>query len=260
MARRTGLVLLLVCAVLPAAGCGSSGDAVGDGSNDQVTGRITVLAASSLTEAFTKIGKNFEAAHDGTSVIFSFAASSELAAQVEQGAPADVFASASRQTMAQVRRSGDTAATPATFVRNTLEIAVPPDNPGHVHGLADFAKTSLTIALCAPEVPCGAAARQVFDKAGVTPAPDTYEADVKATLAKVTIGEVDAALVYRTDVQAAGSKVKGIEFPEAADAVNDYPIAVLADAPNPVTAQAFVDFVRSAAGGKVLTEAGFQLP
>jgi molybdate transport system substrate-binding protein len=258
--RRNGsLLLLLVCAVLPTAGC-ASGDGAGDGSSDQITGRITVLAASSLTEAFTQIGKNFEAAHNGTRVVFSFAASSELAAQVEQGAPADVFASASPQTMAQVRRSGDTAGAPATFVRNTLEIAVPPDNPGDVHGLADFANRSLTVALCAPEVPCGAAAHRVFQRAGITPAPDTYEADVKATLAKVTIGEVDAALVYRTDVQAAGSKVKGIEFPEAADAVNDYPIAVLSDAPNPVTAQAFVNFVRSAAGGKVLTEAGFQLP
>jgi molybdate transport system substrate-binding protein len=263
MRRRTRAVVplaLLFCAVLPVSGCVGSGDGGGDGSGDQVTGRITVLAASSLTEAFSQIGKNFEAAHPGTKIEFSFAGSSELAAQVEQGAPADVFASASRATMAQVRRDGDTTGAPVTFVRNTLEIAVPPDNPGHVRGLADFANPSLTIALCAQEVPCGAAARQVFDQAGITPQPDTYEADAKATLAKVTIGEVDAALVYRTDVQAAGSKVRGIEFPEAAHAVNDYPIAVLADAPNPVTAQAFVDFVRSAAGSKVLTEAGFQLP
>ena len=258
--RTRTLVLLLCCAVLPAAGCAGSGDEAGDGSSDQVPGKVTVLAASSLTEAFEQIGKNFEAAHAGTSVVFSFAASSALAQQVVQGAPADVFASASPSTMAQVRRNGDTAVAPVTFVRNSLEIAVPADNPGHVHGLADFARKSLTIALCAPEVPCGAAARRVFDRAGVTPEPDTYEADVKATLAKVTIGEVDAALVYRTDVQAAGSKVRGIEFPEAANAVNDYPIAVLSGAPNPVTAKAFVDFVRSAAGSKVLTEAGFQLP
>jgi molybdate transport system substrate-binding protein len=137
---------------------------------------------------------------------------------------------------------------------------VPAGNPAKVTGLADFARKDLTIALCAPEVPCGAAADKVFAAAKVTPAPDTLEADVKATLAKVTLGEVDAALVYKTDVIAAGEKVEGIDFPEAADAVNDYPIAVLKDARTPATAQAFVDLVLSAGGQKVLSEAGFQLP
>ena len=219
-----------------------------------------VLAASSLTESFTALGKAFEAEHPGTTVSFSFAASSELATQVQQGAPADVFASASPATMAQVSDGGDTAVKPVTFARNTLEIAVPAGNPAKVTGLADFAKKDLTIALCAPEVPCGAAADKVFAAAKVTPAPDTLEADVKATLAKVTLGEVDAALVYKTDVIAAGDKVEGIDFPEAADAVNDYPIAVLKDARKPATAQAFVDLVLSAGGQKVLSEAGFQLP
>jgi molybdate transport system substrate-binding protein len=148
----------------------------------------------------------------------------------------------------------------AVFVRNSLEIAVPAGNPAGVTGLTDFARKPLTIALCAPEVPCGAAATRVFEIAGITPAPDTLEADVKATLAKVTLGEVDAALVYKTDVQAAGRKVEGIDFPEAARAVNDYPIAVLDDSRNAATAQAFVDLVRSAAGGAVLSAAGFDLP
>jgi molybdate transport system substrate-binding protein len=242
-------------------GCGGNGgdDGVGSGPKDP-SGKVVVLAASSLTEPFTALGKAFEAEHPGTTVSFSFAASSELATQIEQGAPADVFASASPATMAQVSDAGDTAGKPVTFVRNTLEIAVPAGNPANVTGLADFAKKDLTIALCAPEVPCGAAADKVFAAAKVTPAPDTLEADVKATLAKVTLGEVDAALVYKTDVIAAGDKVEGIDFPEAADAVNDYPIAVLKDASRPATAQAFVDLVLSAGGQKVLSEAGFQLP
>ena len=255
--RRRAACLALALSLVALAGCGA-GDAATDRS--AISGKVVVLAASSLTESFTALGKAFEAQNPGTTVMFSFAASSELATQIEQGAPADVFASASPTTMALVSDSGDTADEPATFVRNTLEIAVPAGNPAGVTGLADFAKEDLVIALCAPEVPCGAAADKVFAAAKLTPKPDTLEADVKATLSKVTLGEVDAALVYKTDVLAAGDKVEGIEFPEAAGAVNDYPIAVLADAPNPKAAQAFVDLVQSAAGGKVLAEAGFQLP
>ena len=254
---RVASAMCLVVSLSAVAGCGGGSD--GSGSKG-LSGKIVVLAASSLTESFTALGKGFEAEHPGTTVSFSFAASSELATQIEQGAPADVFASASPATMAQVSDAGDTAGSPVTFVRNTLEIAVPAGNPANVTGLADFAKPDLTIALCAPEVPCGVAADEVFAAAKVTPAPDTLEADVKATLAKVTLGEVDAALVYKTDVIAAGDKVEGIDFPEAAGAVNDYPIAVLAGTRKPSTAQAFVDLVLSAGGQKVLSEAGFQLP
>jgi molybdate transport system substrate-binding protein len=258
--RRVARVAVAMSLALGAlAGCGGGSDDGASGSKGP-SGKIVVLAASSLTESFTALGKAFEAEHPGTTVSFSFAASSELATQIEQGAPADVFASASPATMAQVSDAEDTAGQPVTFVRNTLEIAVPAGNPAKVTGLADFAKKDLTIALCAPEVPCGAAADKVFAAAKVTPAPDTLEADVKATLAKVTLGEVDAALVYKTDVIAAGDKVEGIDFPEAADAVNDYPIAVLKDASKAATAQAFVDLVLSAGGQKVLSEAGFQLP
>jgi molybdate transport system substrate-binding protein len=256
LCRRVALVAVAL-PLLALAGCG--GD---DGATDRsaVSGKVVVLAASSLTETFTELGDAFEDLHPGTTVTFSFAASSELATQIEQGAPADVFASASPTTMALVSDAGDTADEPVTFVRNTLEIAVPAGNPAGVTGLADFANQNLVIALCAPEVPCGAATDKVFAAAKLTPKPDTLEADVKATLSKVTLGEVDAALVYKTDVLAAGDKVEGIDFPEAADAVNDYPIAVLADAPNPKAAQAFLDLVQSAAGGKVLSEAGFLQP
>jgi molybdate transport system substrate-binding protein len=250
----------LVAAVVPLIALAACGGDDGATDGTAISGKVVVLAASSLTETFTELGKAFEARHPGATVTFSFAASSELATQIQQGAPADVFASASPTTMALVSDSGDTADDPVTFVRNTLEIAVPAGNPAGVTGLADFAKEDLIIALCAPEVPCGAAADKVFAATKVTPAPDTLEADVQAALAKVSLGEVDAALVYKTDVLAAGGKVDGIDFPEASGAVNDYPIAVLADAPNTEAGQAFVDLVQSAAGRKVLAEAGFQLP
>ena len=266
--RPTVAVLAALLAVLPLAGCGGSSGAddtsastsSASSSGDDVTGSIVVLAASSLTESFTTLGKTFESEHPGSKVTFSFAASSELVSQIEGGAPADVFASASPATMQQVSDAGAVAGDAPVFVRNSLEIAVPPGNPAKVTGLEDFADKSLTIALCAPEVPCGAAATKVFEIAKITPAPDTLEADVKATLAKVTLGEVDAALVYKTDVQAAGDKVEGIDFPEASQAVNDYPIAVLKDSKDAATAQAFVDLVRSAEGASVLTAAGFDVP
>jgi molybdate transport system substrate-binding protein len=261
--RRTATTALLLALGVLIAGCGGSSGArsgASGASSPKLIGTVTVLAASSLTEAFTTLGKTFEAQHPGTKVQFSFAASSELATQVTGGAPADVFASASPATMQQVSADGDTTGTPKVFVRNTLEIAVPAGNPASVSGLKDFANKKLTIALCAPEVPCGAAAATVFKLAGITPHPDTLESDVKATLAKVTLGEVDAALVYRTDVKAAGGKVQGLDFPEAAKAINDYPIVVLKDAPNPNAAAAFVALVQSPEGKKVLSDAGFQLP
>jgi molybdate transport system substrate-binding protein len=185
------------------------------------------------------------------------AASSALAQQITAGSPADVFASASLATMATVVDAGLADGAPVVFVRNRLEIAVPAGNPGHVTGLADFADVELKIAICAPEVPCGAAAVKAFEAAGITPTPDTLEQDVKATLSKVELGEVDAALVYRTDVIAAGSSVEGIEFPEADQAINDYPIVALKNAPNHDAAEAFLEYVLSAAGMAVLAGAGF---
>ncbi len=253
----SGLLVLAGCGGSTAAGGSSPGPS---GSGERVTGSIVVLAASSLTESFRSLGKEFESQHPGARVSFSFAASSELATQIANGAPADVFASASTATMQQVADAGDLSAAPKVFARNTLEIAVPAGNPAGVTGLADFARPALTIALCAPEVPCGAAASAVFAAAGITPRPDTLEADVKATLAKVTLGEVDAALVYRTDVRAAGARVEGIDVPEAADAENDYPIAVLAGSGNAATARAFVDLVLSSEGASVLAADGFALP
>ncbi|GAA1772813.1 molybdate ABC transporter substrate-binding protein [Luedemannella helvata] len=223
-------------------------------------GTVTVFAAASLTEAFTKIGKDFEAANPGTSVRFSFAGSSALAAQIGQGAPADVFASASPANMQTVVAAGAVAAAPVTFVRNQLVIATAKGNPKAIKGLSDLATAGTTVASCAEQVPCGAAARKALDAAGVALTPVTLEHDVKAALAKVRLGEVDAALVYRTDARAAAADVDAVEFPESAAAINDYPIATLKDAPNAAGGQAFVDYVRSAEGLAVLTAAGFQAP
>ncbi|MGQ0624974.1 MAG: molybdate ABC transporter substrate-binding protein [Sporichthyaceae bacterium] len=221
-----------------------------------VTGELIVFAAASLTGTFTELGKTFEAANPGAKVTFQFGSSATLAAQINEGAPADVFAAASPATMATVTAAGG-ASSPAIFVRNSLQIAVPAGNPAGVDALADFADEALDIALCAAEVPCGAAADKVFSAATITPAPDTREPDVKAVLAKVVAGEVDAALVYTTDVLAAGDAVEGIEFPEAAQAINDYPIAPLTEAGNAAAAAAWVAFILSPAAQQVLTAAGF---
>jgi molybdate transport system substrate-binding protein len=241
------LRILATTAVL-LAGCGGT-PAAGD---DPAT--VTVLAAASLTEAFTRIGEDFEAAHPGTTVTFSFGGSSGLAQQIVAGAPADVFAAASPATMRTVTKAGDAAGEPATFARNQLVIAVPKGNPEGLTDLAALSAPGVKVALCAEQVPCGAAAV----KAGVRVTPVTQEQDVKAALAKVKLGEVDAALVYRTDARAAAADVDGVEFPESAKAINDYPIVAIKDAPDPAGAAAFVAYVRSAPAQQVLADAGFQ--
>lgn len=265
---RLGLLALASGLALGLAACGADNTEQGtDGSmaaepsvseQPAFEGDVVVLAAASLTESFSQLGADFQTENPGVTVIFSFGASSALAQQVVSGAPGDLFASASPTTMATVTDAGLARGEPVVFVRNRLQIAVPAGNPGGVTGLADFADADLTIALCAEEAPCGAAAAKAFTAAGITPAPDTLEQDVKATLTKVELGEVDAALVYRTDVRAAADTVEGINFPESGDAINDYPIVLLADAPNAEAAQAFLDYVLSEVGLQVLADAGFE--
>ena len=248
---------LTLCACGSPAGPSPSASSTGRGGP---TGTVTVFAAASLTGVFTDLGHRLEQENPGLTVRFNFAGSSALATQLTQGAPADVFASADQAQMDVVTKAGLQQAAPVVFTKNVLEIAVPKGNPGHVTGLADFAKPELTLAVCAPQVPCGAAAQKVFAAAHVAARPDTEEQDVKAALTKVQLGEVDAALVYATDVKAAGDKVEGIEFPEARDAVNSYPICVLKAAPNPKAGEAFVDLVRSPTGRQALADAGFRSP
>jgi molybdate transport system substrate-binding protein len=245
-----------------AAGCGSTDDdSSGSGGKDGKSGKtLFVFAAASLTETFTSLGKTFEAAHPGVRVKFNFGGSSALAQQITQGAPADVFAAASPATMKTVTDAKDAAGAPTTFVRNRLEIAVPPSNPGKVKALKDLANPKLKVVECAPEVPCGAAALKALAAAKLKVKPVSQEQDVKAALTKVQLNEADAALVYRTDVKSAAGKVTGIDFPEAAQAINDYPIATLAKAPQPTLAKDFVQLVLSPQGTSVLQRAGFESP
>jgi molybdate transport system substrate-binding protein len=250
---------VLVVGALALSGCSAAAPETTPTPADGLTGTVTVFAAASLTESFGAIEDAFTAEHPSVEITFNFGGSSGLATQIIEGAPVDVFASASPQTLATVTDAG-LAADPVTFATNTLEIAVPADNPAGVTGLADFARPELSIALCAAEVPCGAAAAKAFEAAGVVASVDTFEQDVKAVLTKAELGEVDAGLVYRTDVLAAGAKVKGIEFPEAGDAIATYPIVVLKDAANPDAAAAFVAFVLGDVGQKILKNAGFGAP
>ena len=254
---RTAVVALALTAL---SGCGGGAKANGPAPSRGATGTVTVFAAASLTESFTRIGKDFQAANPGTKVTFNFAGSSALATQINQGAPADVFASAAPANMKTVTDAGNGDGTPVVFASNQLVIAVPKGNPQGIAGLADLTRPGVKVAVCAVQVPCGAAAKKALAAAGVKLTPATEEQDVKAALAKVKLGEVDAALVYRTDVTAAPSDVDGVQFPESARAVNDYPIEVLKNAPNKAGAQAFVAYVRSGKGRAVLSAAGFRCP
>lgn len=238
-----------------AGGCGTTGGA----RSAHGTRTLMVFAAASLTESFTSLGRVFEDGHPGVRVRFDFAGSPALAQQIDQGAPADVFAAASPATMKQVTDAGR-ASGPRTFARNRLEIAVPKDNPGKVTALRDLARPGLKVVLCAPQVPCGAAAVKALKAGGVTVRPVSQEQDVKAALTKVRLNEADAALVYRTDVKVSAGGVRGIDFPEAAQAINDYPIVALREAPQPALATEFVRLVLSPQGLGTLTRAGFERP
>jgi molybdate transport system substrate-binding protein len=246
--------LVTAAALIPGlAGCGS--DSSGPGTEGAT---ITVFAAASLTATFTELGELFESEHEGVTVDLSFAGSSDLVAQIQEGAPADVFASADEASMARLTAAGLEGSDPALFAANTLEIAVPPDNPAGIASFEDLARDGLALVLCAPEVPCGAASVAVADAAGLTLEPVSEEQSVTDVLGKVRSGEADAGLVYVTDVAAAGDAVMGIEFPESADAVNLYPIATVADSAEPDLAQEFVDLVLSPTGQQVLRDACFQ--
>ena len=251
-------------AVAAMAGCGSSGGpgspaSSGPAASAKLSGSITVFAAASLQGAFTTIGQQFQAAHPGVKVTFSFGPSSGLAQQIISGAPADVFASASPKNMQQVVSAGD-AASPATFASNVMEVATPPGNPGHVSSVADLAKKPVKVALCQPQVPCGAVAAQVFSNAKITVRPVTLQPDVKSVLTQVELGNVDAGMVYVTDVKAAGTKVRGVVIPAAENASTAYPIAPVSKSSNLAVARAFEAYVLSPAGQSVLAAAGFQKP
>ena len=260
--RRFAIIAVAAVAAA-AAGCsssGSGGSSSGSSSSPAAKGgSITVFAAASLTGTFTQLGKQFQTAHPGDTVKFSFGPSSGLAEQITSGAPADVFASAAPANMQQVVSAGD-ASSPTDFAKNTMEIAVPPNNPGHVKSVTDLAKKSVKVALCQPQVPCGVVAAEVFKNAGIKVKPVTLQPDVKSVLTQVETGNVDAGAVYVTDVMAAGSKVKGVAVPAKDNASTLYPIATISNSKEKSIAQAFVAYVLSPAGQQVLTAAGFKKP
>ncbi|ULR54347.1 molybdate ABC transporter substrate-binding protein [Streptomyces deccanensis] len=258
-AAGAGAAALLVLSACGSSDSGSSAQS-GPAGAGELSGEVIVFAAASLKESFTTLGERFEKEHPGTKVTFSFGGSDALAAGITGGAPADVFASASPRTMAVVTEAGDASGTPQTFVRNQLEIATLPGNPDGISSLEDLTDPGLKVVLCDEAVPCGAAAKKALDASELKLTPVSYEEDVKSALNKVVLKEADAAVVYRTDVKAAGEKVEGVEFPESADAINDYPITLLKESKNSGTAKAFIALVRSAEGQKVLTEAGFLKP
>lgn len=255
--RRVALGVALLSAAGLIAGCGSSGGSSGSSGESSLRGTIVVSAAASLTGSFDQIKADFTKANPGVRVTLSYGGSDTLAAQINAGAPVDVFAAASDTTMALVVDAGSASGAATRFATNTLEIAVPKDNPAQITSLGDLARDGVKVALCAPAVPCGAASIKVLDAAKLTVKPVTQELNVKSVLTKVQLGEVDAGLVYRTDVLAAGGAIIGIAFPEAAGAATNYPIVVCTRAPNAVAAEAFVDYVLSPAGQQILTSAGF---
>jgi len=211
-----------------------------------------------LTEAFGAIGKQFEKRYTGTDVTFNFDASSALVLQIQGGAPVDVFASADEANMDKLVSGGQVAVKPVDIAQNKLEIAVKPGNPEKVGTLADLADVGV-VALCAPEVPCGKYADAALADAGVTipPYKITRGPNARATLTAVSAGDADAAIVYVTDVKAAGKSVTGARIPNAQNQTAIYPIAPLAGAANPATAKAFAKYVASPAGEKILRKFGF---
>jgi molybdate transport system substrate-binding protein len=251
-------------AAVAAAGCSSSGSpssstSTGGAGGASTTGTITVFAAASLMGTFTQLGKQFEAAHPGDTVKFSFGPSSALATDITSGAPADVFASAAPADMDTVVSVGD-ASGPQDFAKNTAEVAIPPTNPGNVSSVTDLSSSSVKVALCQPQVPCGVVAGKVFKNAGITVKPVTLQPDVKSVLTQVELGSVDAGVVYVTDVMAAGAKVKGVVIPASDNASTLYPIATINSSKHKSVAQAFVAYVLSPTGQQVLSAAGFQKP
>ena len=224
------------------------------------SGEITVFAAASLTESFDAMAKQFQKKYPDVDVRFSYDASSNLATQINQGAPADVFASADADNLQKTIDAGTVTPPPVVFAKNRLEIAVEKGNPKKIKSLADLQKPGLVVVLCADQVPCGKYAAQSIAMAGVTVSPASKEENAKATLSKVSIGEADASIVYVTDVRAAKGTTSGVKIPDKGNVIATYPIGVVKDSQNTAAAKAWVKFVRSEEGQAVLRKFGFLPP
>ncbi len=247
------LVSLLAVVLLTASACGGEAGA-GDAHS---TATVNVFAAASLTEAFAQLGDAFIAAHPGVDVALNFAGSNDLVAQIRQGAPADVFASADTVNMDQ---AGDLVDDPRAFAGNQLAIAVAPGNPESIDELSDLSRSDLKVVLAAPEVPAGKYGREILDRAGVSVSPVSLEVSVKGVVTKIALGEADAGLVYVTDVTAAGGDIAAVAIPRPENVVAAYPIATVTGGGNRTLAREFVDFVLSREGRAVLTDYGFLPP
>nr|WP_283251678.1 molybdate ABC transporter substrate-binding protein [Aeromicrobium duanguangcaii] len=237
---------------------GTAACGIGDGGSDDR--RLEVFAAASLTPAFTEIAREFEDRHDGVEVRLSVGGSSALAAQIGEGAPADVFAAADEPTMVKVEQEAGEDLSPVVFATNTLVLVVPVDDPAGIEAVDDLARAGVKVVLCAPQVPCGAASRRLLAATGTRVRPVSEEQAVSDVMGKVTSGQADAGLVYRTDVLAAGDRVKCIQIPGAARVVNRYPITALGRSGRSALAEEFVEFVSGDEARTVLAEAGFGTP
>ncbi|MEX0666157.1 MAG: molybdate ABC transporter substrate-binding protein [Acidimicrobiia bacterium] len=252
------LAVALVAAIATPASAGERIKPVG--------GPLNVFAASSLTEAFAAIGEKFERKNPDADITFNFSSSSTLATQIEQGAPADVFASADVRTMdrlvagGQVPEGGGRGGDVPVFARNRLAIAVALGNPKKIKTLADTLDGRVTLVLCAPEVPCGKYAMQAYENAGLTVPQVPTGASAKDTLAKVSLGEADAAVVYVTDVEAASGDVDGVKIPDRDNVNALYPISPIVNSPNERGGKAFIIYVQSKAGQRILRRFGFLEP
>lgn len=249
---------LLALAALLATACG--GVAARPTNPQAVAGDISVFAAASLTTAFQDLARSFEAGHPAARVRYNFGGSTTLATQVNQGAPADVFASADQPNMRKVVDAGNAAGAPQVFARNQLQIVVAAGNPRHITSLAGLAAPGVVVVLCAPAVPCGNYAGQALTKAGVAVTPKSQEQDVSAVVSKVALGEADAGIVYTTDVRSAGPKVQGVDIPDADNVVATYPVVAVRGAPNAAGARAFISFLTGARGQDILARHGFAKP
>lgn len=240
--------LAAAVAIVLLAGCGAQAS----------SSTVSVFAAASLTDAFKALGAAFEKDHAGVSVRFNFAGSPTLVTQIEQGAGADVFASADTANMNRLGSDGFVTGASKVFAHNVLEIAVAPGDPKGITSLADLARPGVVYISAGPTVPAGKYALQALEKAGVTATPRSLETDVKSVISKIELGEADAGIVYATDVKAAGSKVQGVAIPDRYNVVATYPLAEVKGATNATGAQTFITFVTSSAGQATLTSFGFE--
>ena len=254
--RHTGLLLAFAFVL---AGCGANpGTGAASATAASLSGTISVFAAASLTESFTALATAFQRAHPGVTIQFNFAGTPTLVTQIEQGAQADVFASADTTNMDKLKGAGFAAGDPAVFAHNKLEIVVAPGNPKGITSLADLAKPGVIYITEAPTVPAGKYSAQALARAGVSATPKSLETDVKSVVSKIELGEADAGIVYTTDIKAAGSKVAGVPIPDSDNVVATYPMVAVKGSRHGEIDRAFIAYVRSPAGQSILASFGFQ--